>query len=105
MRNRHLARPEATDLHALLQFAEPRIDLGGKVGLREHDLEFALKAFASGLCYLHNRTHISFFIARNRRAAFAERNLVPRSVGVVRAEGLEPPRLSPREPKSRASTN
>ena len=25
--------------------------------------------------------------------------------GVVRAEGLEPPRLSPREPKSRASTN
>jgi hypothetical protein len=25
--------------------------------------------------------------------------------GVVRAEGLEPPRLSSREPKSRASTN
>jgi hypothetical protein len=26
-------------------------------------------------------------------------------IGVVRAEGLEPPRLSSREPKSRASTN
>src|SRR5450759_3847715 len=30
---------------------------------------------------------------------------VPLALGVVRAEGLEPPRLSSREPKSRASTN
>ena len=106
MLDRNFAGTKASDLCALLHFAEPGIHFGRKVGLRQHDLKFAVEAFGPGLCHLHSRIHVTFSSGRSLRVVLSEAGLRARCpVGVVRAEGLEPPRLSPREPKSRASTN
>ena len=103
MRDRHLAGTEAVDADLVLQLVEPRVDLGVELGRRHHDLEFALQAFGQCFGHLHDRQSFSFVCDARRRSRDA---LVPSACrGVVRAEGLEPPRLSSLEPKSSASTS
>src|ERR1019366_10185845 len=52
-----------------------------------------------------HRSHTSFVYLRIAPDLSNDGQQVPLALGVVRAEGLEPPRLSSREPKSPASTN
>ena len=54
VRHRHLARPEAAQLHLVLEFAqalgEPRLEIGG----RHLDLKFALEAVGESFCDFHD---------------------------------------------------
>ena len=54
VRHRHLARPEAAQLHLVLELAqalgEPRLEIGG----RHLDLEFALEAVGESFCDFHD---------------------------------------------------
>ena len=54
VRHRHLARPEAAQLHPVLEFAqalgEPRLQIGG----RHLDLKFALEAVGESFCDFHD---------------------------------------------------
>ena len=45
VRDRHLAGAEAVEPDLVLHLVEPLVDLAGKVGRWNHDLEFALEAF------------------------------------------------------------
>jgi hypothetical protein len=89
--HRHLAGTESVDVDAALQVVEPCVGPGGEIGHRHHHAEFALETFGQGGGHLHGLVSFVFVIGAAGR--------------LVRAEGLEPPRLSPREPKSRVSTN
>ena len=107
MRDRHLARTEAVDADLVLELVELASALAARSAAGHHHLELALKAFADSFGYLHHH-NLCFCAAQHgaeglrpaRRTCRFE--CVP---GVVRAEGLEPPRLASREPKSRASTS
>ena len=91
VRDRHLAGAEAAQLHAALEIVEAFVDARLKVGCRDHDPIFALKARGASFGDLHWIYSSGLFAKGAAR--------------LVRAEGLEPPRLASREPKSRASTN
>ena len=99
MRDRDFAGPETSELYASLQVVEPLIDPRLKIGRGDDHAKFALEASGGSFSHLHwhysSRPEIEHISAR-----FWEK-----PPGLVRAEGLEPPRLSSREPKSRASTN
>ena len=106
MGDRHLAGTEAVDADLVLELVELGVGLGGQIGGGHHDLELALEAFADSFGYLHhhNLRFVPLCTALQVRPLTLARFRcdVP---GVVRAEGLEPPRLASREPKSRASTS
>src|SRR5450631_379236 len=108
MGDRHLAGTEAVDADAIFQFVQAHSDLGVELGGRNDHLEFALETFGQRFGNLH-RSHTSLLGSALRRTfrndGRSYRPLFVSTLGVVRAEGLEPPRLSSREPKSRASTN
>ena len=99
MRKRHLAGPESIDSDPVLHLAQPLHHPGLEGGGRHLDLKLALETVRSAFGDLHGRQ--STGSGRYGRVRFQERA----APGLVRAEGLEPPRLSSREPKSRASTN
>ena len=106
MGDRDLARTEAVDADLVLELAELGISLGGQIGGGDHDLELALEAVADSFGYLHH--HNLLFCAALHGVQGLPAYVEPGSKtvpGVVRAEGLEPPRLASREPKSRASTS
>src|SRR4029079_16482361 len=84
------------DLHAVLKIVEARVDFAVELGGRHDHFEFALEAFGEGLGHLHGQNSLSSLVSRNARS---------KSLRLVRAEGLEPPRLASLEPKSSASTN
>ena len=110
MSDRHLARPKTPELHAPFEIIEPGIDLGFKIGSRNDDAIFAFEAGCGGFSYLHrhyssrpNGPKYIAFLAN--LAKFWSRQVLEKPPELVRAEGLEPPRLSSRDSKSRASTN
>ena len=82
--DRHLARAEARHLRGPRHLGQALVDLGRQVAGGHDDLELPLQPFGREFRHLH-RLHFHFRL--------------------VRAEGLEPPRLAAREPKSRVSTN
>ncbi len=104
MRGRHLARPETAQLHAALDLVEPLGDLLGSSvkGTTTRYSRFNPAAAVSVTCIGTTLSRLNI-----------ERRCWPRlcwpifgkTAPLVRAEGFEPPRLSTREPKSRASTN
>ena len=104
VRDRDLARAEAVDADAILEVAEPLDDPCLQIGRRDGDLVFALEAVGQGFGDLHGDNLLLRSGAVVGRG-IGRRPVVASGLGVVRAEGLEPPRLSSREPKSRASTN
>ncbi len=117
VRHRHLAGPEAVDAHAVLHLGQPGVGLGVEFGGGKHHAEFALQPIGGEFGDLHRyrpsscRRAAALLSVGNRRLTPDPRGL-RRSSGrqpcagvLVRAEGLEPPRLSSREPKSRASTS
>ena len=53
MGNRHLSGPEAAQLHTALEVVQALIDLGFKVGCRDHDAIFALEARCGSFGDLH----------------------------------------------------
>ncbi len=81
-----LARPAS--------LVELRVELLVELGGVDHDLEFALEAGAQ--CF--GNLHVSALSFRFDLESAA-------SARLVRAEGLEPPRVSPQEPKSCVSAN
>ena len=102
VRDRNLARTEAAQLHLALEVVEPRVDLGLEIGRRHDDAEFALETRGGSFSHLH--WHYSLEPKTLSQPAYS-RPSFGKTARLVRAEGLEPPRLSSREPKSRASTN
>ena len=102
MRDRHLAGTEAAQLHLALEVVEPRVDLGLEIGRRHDDAKFALETRGGSFSHLH--WHYSSESKTLSQPAYS-RPSFGKTARLVRAEGLEPPRLSSREPKSRASTN
>src|SRR4029079_5124548 len=108
----HFARTEAVDPDATLQIVKALIYFGVELGGRYDDFVLALETFRQ--CF--GNLHCSLLVAYTRATLASpgvnvmeirKRVVAPhfRALGVVRAEGFEPPRLSSREPKSRASTN
>ena len=53
MRQRHLAGPEALQVHAALEALELRARELVELGLRQHHLEFALETLGEGFFHLH----------------------------------------------------
>ena len=90
-----------------LSSTEPRVGLAGEIGGRDHDLEFALEAVADSFGDLHHHNLRFVPLCTASKVARVDGQAVGSGdvPGVVRAEGLEPPRLASREPKSRASTS
>src|SRR5262249_27327039 len=112
-RHRYLAGAEAGECHGAAELLQAGVHLGFDIGRSDDDLEFALQAFGADFGNLHGRTMIS---RMGKRWAFCRigRPLIRGSrAGVsdgaaghlVRAEGLEPTRLSSPEPKSGVSTS
>src|SRR5208337_1570202 len=119
-----LARAEAVDAHLRLEVDELPVQLFRQVARRQENVIFPLEPLAQRLRHLHfpirlaflaNDTLNRFFPCRqnvilNRPDLVSSDLLRPESASrghleLVRAEELEPPRLSPPEPKSGASTN
>src|SRR6202021_404296 len=97
------AGTEAAQLHLGFEVVEPRVDLGLEIGRRHDDAELALETRGGSFSHLHWHYSLEPKILRQRPAQ--SRPSFGKAARLVRAEGLEPPRLSSREPKSRASTN
>src|SRR5579872_2474774 len=97
MRDRNLARPEAAKLDAVFEVVQTLVDFGLEIACRDDHAIFALKAGGAGFSKFHQHHTLA------RRLPVSGLRFDNRLL--VRAEGLEPPRLSSREPKSRASTN
>ena len=53
MRDRHLAGPEAAQLHAALEIVEPLVDLGLEVGRGNDDAVFPLETRGGSFSHLH----------------------------------------------------
>ena len=53
MRDRHLARPKAPQLHAALEVVEPFVDLGFQIGGGDDDAVFALETRGGSFSHLH----------------------------------------------------
>ena len=101
MGHRHLAGPESFDSDLPLKGVEPRREPVVQLSGRHHDLKFPLQPFDHRRVDLHSLLSLlTHWIHEN-----ASRSGQHPARGLVRAEGLEPPRLSSREPKSRASTS
>src|SRR5262249_35461194 len=89
MRDRHLAGAESVDPGAARKLRELARQLAGESARRHHHhLELAFQTFAQRFGNLHHCDRYSNGLG-----------------GLVRAEGLEPPRVSPQEPKSCVSAN
>ena len=94
-----------------LQVRQLPIELGGQVARRQRNVVFPLKSLAKRLGHLHFAFRLVVIAAGNREwPILADRPIVNSGAfavakEMVRAEGLEPPRLSPPEPKSGASTS
>src|SRR5262245_23270032 len=100
MRDRHFAGTEAAQLDAVLELTEALGDPRFEISCGHLHLEFALKAVGKSFGDFHDRRSLVLVAALSLHA---ENRCLCASV--VRAEGFEPPRLSSREPKSRASTS
>src|SRR5688572_27323444 len=94
---RHLARTETRHADPLAQLLEARLDLSLERVRGDDDLVFTLEAGGVGFRDLHGRA-LSARCWQSGRATASEGR-------VVRAEGLEPPRLASLEPKSSASAS
>src|SRR3954454_13482296 len=115
MGDRHLAGTEAVEAHAILEGRELARQPLLELRCRQNHLEFALQPLRQGFGHLHDQVRLCSLLSsaglmtrgrRRRRPDRANRPETPKpEAGLVRAEGLEPPRLSPLEPKSSASTN
>ena len=106
MRGRHLAGAEPVDAHLGLDVGELRVELGREFGGGQHHLIGALQPLRKRFGRLHRQN----LLKPDRRAAQASKLLkllrrAAKPAPLVRAEGLEPPRFSPPEPKSGASTS
>src|SRR5262249_30913961 len=86
--DRHLAATETRQLGGARHLGQALVDLGRQVAGGHHDLELALQPVGCQFRPFHLVTSMCLWHFR-----------------MVRAEGLEPPRLAAREPKSRVSTN
>src|SRR5207253_2922198 len=105
-RNRHLAWAEAGDTRLGLDLNELPFDSLREIGGREHHFEFPLEPLRVGLRDLHlKQTFLDFCRFPFRQARLLNRAARHSGQGLVRAEGIEPPRFSPPEPKSGASTS
>ena len=97
VRHRHLARAKAVDAHFALEVGELGVEFRGEVARRNDDIVFPLQPLAQRLRDLHVPTASSRFLARaprtmkNLRSRRAEKSGIKSAV--VRAKGLEPPRL------------
>src|SRR6185312_2122895 len=91
VRGRGLAGAKTFQVHARLHLFDAAAKALVQIVRRNDDLVFAAEVLIDGLCDLHG-------------AFLNPQNSFP-SARVVRAKGLEPPRLSSLEPKSSASTN
>src|SRR5262249_2672227 len=106
MGGRYLAGAKAAKLHAAFDIVEPSINLGFQIGGGDDDTKCAFSPRCSGFSPSH-RHYSSGPIWRTK----IHRRFRPTRPGageparLVRAEGLEPPRLSSRDSKPRASTN
>src|SRR5262249_39576629 len=105
MRDRHLAPAEAPDLDLVLGLVETGGETFTKFALADDHLELTLETADGGLANLHD-------VCLNRpvgsdRSDRACGTICPAlcDAAVVRAEGLEPPRLASQEPKSCASAS
>src|SRR5579883_1150495 len=121
MRERHLAGTKTVDANAALELPQPFRHPCLEIGRRDRDVEFALETVGNTFSDLHGdyleglrplaagfefiSLRLRMFLSENRKPLFRNMREGQAAPGVVRAEGLEPPRLSSREPKSRASTN
>src|SRR5215471_19428352 len=103
MCNRHLALAEAPDLHLILELAETGGEAFAKLALTDDYLELALETADGGLADLHNIC-LNHRLCAHRTCACGT-TCPPCATPVVRAEGLEPPRLASQEPKSCASAS
>ena len=92
---RHLAGPEAGQAELLAELGQALLALGGDVGRGDHHRKGPLQPLVRDLGHLHRFASIPIPRRATRRPGRA----------VVRAEGFEPPRLAPPEPKSGVSAN
>ena len=100
-RHRHLAGPETGQIDLFGEFRQARHTAGFNIRRRHHHRECALEAV--GKCLGHLHLPIRSMIPLSAVRAVGPR---PRSPALmVRAEGFEPPRLAPPEPKSGVSAN
>src|SRR6516165_2708766 len=97
MADRHLAGAKSAQVDALLEFIQPLGQARFEIGRRNLDLKLAPEAFGKGFGHFHGGSP-----NMGRWRGGVEMAPLP---GLVRAEGFEPPRLSSREPKSRASAS
>ncbi len=101
--HRHLAGPETRQAHAALAVEQAGFDPVLECLGRNDDLEFARQPVRIGLCHLHRTLIRQGNVQPAGKPAGWTRLKLPRKL--VRAEGLEPPRLASPEPKSGASTS
>src|SRR3984957_18974639 len=112
MGNGDLAGPDPAQLDAALKIVEPLFHTRFKIGSGDDDAIFALETLSARFSHLHrnysSRPNVfgqALRLMDTARFRAVSRPSFGKTAQLVRAEGLEPPRLSSREPKSRASTN
>ncbi len=104
MRGWHLAGPEALELDAVLDLVDPLGEQLPELAAIDDDLKLPLQTFVTRFCNLHR---VPALISTRRVAGSRQKPLRNSAAGsrLVRAEGLEPPRPKPPEPKSGVSAN